>query len=93
VIFKVGWLAWWLAGWLVGWLVGFARSLVRTLLFRKGGRHSREVWMGVCRRGLQTLLKTKSVHFATLFKTKYLFHEQKEIISDRDYFFIKDITE
>ena len=30
--------------------------------------HLRDVWVGVCRRGLHTLtmLKTKSVHFATL---------------------------
>ena len=36
------------------------------------GGHLREVWVGVCHRGLQTLtlLKTKSVHFATLFKTR-----------------------
>ena len=35
-------------------------------------RHSRKVWVVVCRRGLQTLtlLKTKIVHFATLFKTR-----------------------
>ena len=35
-----------------------------------GGGQLREVWVGVCRRGLQTLtlFKTKSVHFATLFK-------------------------
>ena len=37
-----------------------------------GGGHLREVWVGVCLRGLQTLtlFKTKSVHFATLFKTR-----------------------
>ena len=36
------------------------------------GRHLREFWVGGCCGGLQTLtlLKTKSVHFATLFKTK-----------------------
>ena len=37
--------------------------------------HPREVWVGVCHWGLQTLtlFKTKSVHFATLFKAKDLF--------------------
>ena len=37
--------------------------------------HLTEVWVGVCRRGLQTLtlFKTKSVHFATLFKTRDLY--------------------
>ena len=36
-----------------------------------GGGDSREVWVEVCRRGLQTptLFKTKTSHFATLFKT------------------------
>ena len=40
-----------------------------------GGAHLREVWVGVCRRGLQTLtlFKTKSVHFATLFKRRDLY--------------------
>ena len=40
-----------------------------------GERHLREVRVGVCRRGLQTLtvFKTKSVHFATLFKTRDLY--------------------
>ena len=35
------------------------------------GRHSREVWVEVCRRGPQTptLFETKTSHFATLFKT------------------------
>jgi len=33
------------------------------------------VWAGVCGRGLQnlTLFKTKSVHFATMFKTRDLY--------------------
>ena len=37
----------------------------------EGEGHSREVWVEVCRRDLQTptLFKTKIVHFATLFKT------------------------
>ena len=37
-----------------------------------GGVHSREVWVEVCRQGLQTLtlFKTKIAHFATLFKTR-----------------------
>ena len=36
-----------------------------------GGAHSREVWVELCRGGLQTptLFKTKIAHFATLFKT------------------------
>ena len=36
-----------------------------------GGGHSREVWVEVCRRGLQTptLFEIKTSHFATLFKT------------------------
>ena len=35
------------------------------------GGHSREFWVELCRRGLQTLTlsKTKIAHFATLFKT------------------------
>jgi len=39
------------------------------------GGHLREVWVGVCRRDLQTLtlFKTKSVYFATLFKTRDLY--------------------
>ena len=37
-----------------------------------GGVHSREVWVGVCCGGLQTLtlLKTKIVHSDTLLKTR-----------------------
>ena len=36
-----------------------------------GMGHSREVWVDLCCRGLQTstLLKTEIAHFATLFKT------------------------
>ena len=36
-----------------------------------GGGHSREVWVELCRRGLQTptLFRTKIAHFTTLFKT------------------------
>ena len=36
-----------------------------------GGRHSKKVWVELCRRGLQTptLFKTKIAHFASLFKT------------------------
>ena len=39
-----------------------------------GGGTSREVWVGVCCQGLQTLtlFKAKSIHFATLFKTRDL---------------------
>ena len=38
---------------------------------REGGRHSREVWLEVCHQCPQspTLFKTKTSHFATLFKT------------------------
>ena len=43
-----------------------------------------KVRVGISRLGLQTLtlFKTKSVHFATLFKTGDLFCDQKEIISE-----------
>ena len=36
------------------------------------GVHSNDVWVEVCRRGLETLtlFKTKIFHFATLFKTR-----------------------
>ena len=39
-----------------------------------GGERSRKVWAEVCRRALQTLIlfQTKTVHFATLFKTRDL---------------------
>ena len=39
-----------------------------------GGERSRKVWAEVCRRALQTLIlfHTKTVHFATLFKTRDL---------------------
>jgi len=33
------------------------------------GGHSREVWVELCRQGLQNLFKTNIAHFATLFKT------------------------
>ena len=40
-------------------------------ILQGGGGHSREVYVELCRRGLQalTLFKTKIAHFATLFKT------------------------
>ena len=39
-----------------------------------GGERSRKVWAEVCRRAPQTLIlfQTKTVHFATLFKTRDL---------------------
>ena len=45
------------------------------ILLRGEGGHLREVWVGVCRRGFQTLtlFKTKSVHFNTLIKTSDLY--------------------
>lgn len=49
-----------------------------------GGRHSREIWVEVYGRGLQTLqtvLNTKIVHFASLFKTR-------EIILWRSWFIL-----
>ena len=50
---------------------GEGRSFGMKNLHLIPGGHSREVWVELCRLGLQTLTlsKTKIAHFVTLFKT------------------------
>ena len=64
------------------------------MLNPRGGGHLRDIWVGVCRRGLQTLtlLERKSVHFAILLKAKTFFRDQNEITLE-SIFFANDIIE
>ena len=64
-----------------------------------GGRHSKEIWVEVYGRGLQTLqtvLNTKIVHFASLFKTREIILWRSWFIlfsNKMDFFFSARITE
>ena len=58
-----------------------SKSLYYLWVGMGGGGHSREVWVDMCCRGLQTstLLKTEIAHFATLLR-------QETLLSDPDLF-------
>ena len=58
------------------------RTRIRTVEFAKEvrpGGYSRDVWVELCGRGIQTLtlFTTKIVNFATLLKTKNSFYEPR----------------